>query len=102
VTHHPPHARPMTLEERRALVIKDIGDEDQARRVLVQERLKSRLVDFMAYLDSMEQDGAIIYLHSPSEPDGQRQDREEFVAGYIEEMLGHEDDPIGELAYCNP
>jgi hypothetical protein len=90
----------MTLEERRALVIEDIVDEDQARRSLVKERLAARLVDFMSYLNCMEQDGAIIYYHDS--PEGHHEDRLAFVDSYIDEMMVNEDDPIGELAYCNP
>ena len=90
----------MSLEERRALVIEDIVDEDQARRALVKERLTARLVDFMSYLNCVEQDGAIIYAHES--PEGHDEDRKAFVEGYIDEMMVNEDDPIGELAYCNP
>jgi adenylate cyclase class IV len=94
----------MTLEERRHLVIEDIVDEDQARRSLVKERLAARLVDFMVYLDEMEQLGAFIYLATTDlDDDASRdRDRKDFVEGYIDEMMEHEDDPIGELAYCNP
>jgi hypothetical protein len=91
----------MSLDERRALVIKDIVDEDEARRALVKERLAARLVDFMAYLDTMEQAGATIYRHEADCVDLD-EDRKDFVEGYIDEMMEHEDDPIGELAYCNP
>jgi hypothetical protein len=36
------------------LIIQEIVDEDEARRTLVQKRLKARLVDFMVYLDEVE------------------------------------------------